>query len=41
MPQALQKKNTSVEDIKKYFEWFETEFSNVFQTAMEEFWEFP
>jgi len=38
MPQALDKQNTSIEDIKKYFEWFEGEFSNLFKTAMAEFW---
>ena len=38
MPQALQNINTSVEDIKRYFEWFETEFSNLLQTSIEAFW---
>ncbi|MCQ2958032.1 MAG: FliM/FliN family flagellar motor switch protein [Candidatus Gastranaerophilales bacterium] len=31
-------KQTSNEDIKKYFEWFENEFSNLLKTTVEEFW---
>ncbi len=39
MPLMTENQKTSVEDIKKYFSWFDKEFSNLIKTVCAEYWQ--
>lgn len=38
MPQLAEKQNKSIENIKKYFSWFDEEFSPIIKTLCEDYW---
>ena len=38
MPQTITKQNTSVENIKKYFSWFDVEFSSIIKELCLNYW---
>ena len=38
MPQVTEKKNTSVENVKKYFSWFDENFSQLIKNICLEYW---
>ena len=39
MPQAIEKFDSSVKDLKEYFAWIDSEFSQVIKNVCQEYWQ--